>query len=234
MYDPFVLYDSPIIEVSRTKPRYLYPGEVFAIAVEQAKNIEPIKGLEDTDRYYNELCKKMDFPSPKWMAEKALAKINELIDPYGDNYNKDILGKAFKVHHDLLEMRVKTPEAWPILLPTSKYLFDSLKKSSSILSVYDVNTREPYEFQPENINILSIHNILSYTLIGGFIGKIGFGETKIKQPEQIECPLKNGIPFYCHSADSTWSKLCVYALGDEKHECLADIFERVLRLSPPY
>lgn len=236
MYDPFVLYDSPIIELpkSRDVPSYLYPGETFVKACEAAGKLPPLKSArpEEIENYYNRLCKEMSLPSPSWMAERSFEVIDKFIS--GVPSESGFLYKAFKLHFDMLKIRKSNPGNFPIHVTKMSTLVDSLQMAIDSISTFNINSGLAEVFDPANIEIVSTHNLVYSALLGHFVPTSSRFDRNVKG-KQLECPLKNGIPFYCHSRNGQSERLCKWNIPNKaEKECLVDVYERLWRLSPPH
>jgi hypothetical protein len=209
MYDPFVLFDSPSTELPPDdRPPDQLPGETFISACEAAAEIEPIRSYEQADvtRFYRALCEKMNLPSPEWMSERAARRASEVLAASAD-VETVWLKKALRVHAEVLQYRLKRPASLPCDLLTSDPLFDVIDICMPGVSYFDLTSREPEHFDPRNIDLLTVHNLIWQAF----------------SQERIDCPLKQGDPFYCESALSGPNTLCVWS---ETSECLVDLFEQ--------
>lgn len=241
MYNPFILYNSSIPDLPKAAdiPEFLYPGEIFVKALDHVEKIPTItEGTEDNVAdFYNALCEEMNLPSPQWMADKAFDVVDKLLEQVSKEHT--LLYKAFKAHQKALKERKEYGPKWPFWMVNSNMLINSLQNNMEILTFYDINTREPTIFNPENIDIVSTHNLIVYSLLGNFLNDLQFDllslDPNTLQNEHLACPLKNGDPFFCSSSSDPWNKLCVYKKdGKNVSECMVDIFEKVWKLSPPY
>jgi hypothetical protein len=209
MYDPFVLFDAPSVELPPDdRPADQLPGETFINACAAAARIEPIQSFEQAEvaRFYRALCDEMDLPSPEWMSERAARRASQILADSGVEVERAWLGKALRIHADALRYRLGRPASLPCDLLASDPMFDVVEICMPEVSYFDLTSHEPEHFHPGSIDLLTVHNLIWQAL----------------SQERIDCPLKQGDPFYCESALAAPDKLCVWSGS----ECLVDLFER--------
>lgn len=220
MYDPFVLYNSPNLEIPGPGiPSDQYPGETFILACSAASRIAPPNNWDDLGRFYAELCDYMDLPSPEWMATRTYEVASNLLSSTGATSRENVwLGAATAMHKAALEQRIRNPRGFAGSLLTSDGIFDVLENCVPHVSFFRLRNKQPegtYHHYAKNIDLLSLHNLIHQA---------------ITQP-RIDCPLKEGRPFYCRSALSGPNTLCVFPLENGKQrECLVDLFEQLCKL----
>jgi hypothetical protein len=225
MYDPFVLYNSPNLEMPGPEiPPDQYPGETFVLACSAAGHITPPRDWDDLGRFYAALCDYMNLPSPEWMAMRAHEVASNLLSSRGDAPLENVwLGAATAMHLTALEQRVRNPRTFAGNLVTTDGILDVVERCVPHISFYNLRNHEPegsYHHYAKNIDLLSLHSLILQA---------------ITQP-RIDCPLKKGDPFFCPSALSGPDELCVFPLVDgDQRECLVDVFEQLckLRSAPP-
>jgi hypothetical protein len=225
MYDPFVLYNSPNLEMPGPGiPPDQYPGETFVLACSAAGHIPPPRDWDDLGRFYTALCDYMKLPSPEWMAMRTHEVASNLLSSSGDAPLENVwLGAATAMHVAALEQRVRNPLAFAGKLVTTDGILDVIERCVPHVSFYSLRDHQPegsYHYYAKNIDLLSLHSLI---------------QQAITQP-RIDCPLKRGDPFFCPSALSGPDDLCVFHLADgDQRECLVDVFEQLckLRTAPP-
>lgn len=218
MYDPFVLYNVPWDVVDADGRYDQYPGETFLTICDALKVTEPMtKGtVEETDRFYKELCLNAGLPDPDWMAQKSYEVASGLLAKSPNE--KTLLARALRVHTDALRLRSEQGTAHFVFnLPTTGGISDLLRLALPVISFYNLNTGQPDHFDARKIDALTIHSLLLQAL---------------SQP-RIDCPLKAGDPFFCSSATLPPNKLCVWKHAEGTSECLVDILEKQFGFESP-
>ena len=193
MYDPFVLHDAPSIEQpTRNQHADRLPGHTFIEACEAAATIRPVEGIADVARFYADLCETMGIPPPEWMAaragEVAERLLSELEDP-----KATWLGGAIELHARGLSERLKRPATFCFDLLTSDGIFDVIDRCLDHASFFNLRSRQPQLFQTQDVDLMTLHRLVFQSLT----------------QERIDCPLKQGDPFYCDSALAGANTLCV-------------------------
>jgi hypothetical protein len=212
MYDAFILFNAPVLE--RPKDDGVpdrYPGEIFIEAVRTAAKIGAMQADCDAGRFYKELCERMKIPSPRRMAEKAYEVAGSLLSrvPGGA---RAFLGEAIRAHHGALKCRLADPESYPIRLLRRDGLGEILLPMRSFVSFYDLQNRKPFRFDCRQVDVVSLHNLLLQML----------------SSQRIDCPLKNGNPFYCEASVLPANQLCKWIGDSWTSECQVDILEKQL------
>jgi hypothetical protein len=220
MYDPFVLYNSPNLEMPGPEtPPDQYPGETFVLACSAAGHITPPRDWDDLGRFYTALCDYMNLPSPEWMAMRTHEVASNLLSSTGDTPLENVwLGAATAMHHSALELRVRNPQDFTRKLLTTDGILDVAERCVPHVSFYNLRDHQPegsYHHYAKNIDLLSLHSLIHQAIL---------------QP-RIDCPLKGGSPFFCPSSLSGPDTLCVFPMADGgQRECLVDIFEKLCKL----
>lgn len=218
MYDPNVLYNVPWDIPDEEGRTDRYPGQTFFELCEVARSLTPIRSGDrlEVERYYGELCAAAGLPSADSMARTARDMAQRLLArvPAG---SRPLMGSALQAHFDALAYRCEFGSAfWPVSLPTTEVLYQTITRILPALSFYNQVTGEPDRFDPSNTDVLTVHSILLQAAA---------------QP-RIECPLKLGRPFRCHSAGQTTQSLCVWQQEGRVNECQLDLLERQFKLRP--
>ena len=217
MYDPFILYNVPWDAIGDDGKADQYPGETFMILCEALKKTSPIQvgGAAEIESFYKEVCLNAGLPDPDWMAQKSLETISTLIGKQPDE--KALMHEAVQAHYRALKLRVeKGCGEFLYYMPTSDHIIDLVELSIPAVSFYNLTTHQPDRFDPQKIDLITIHSILFQA---------------ITQPK-IECPLKMGNPFFCESAVSPSDKLCTWKHEFGRSECYVDILEKKYNLIP--
>jgi hypothetical protein len=210
MHDPFVLYDAPSIEQPAPGQHAdQHPGERFIEACRAATAVRGIAEHSDVARFHNDLCQAMGLPSPDWMAARASEVANTLRSNVADG---TWLGAAVELHARGLEVRLGRAGSFCVDLLASDGIFDVIDRCVDHLSFFDLRSRQPTAFRSQDVDLVTLHSLVFQAL---------------DQP-RIDCPLKQGDPFYCDSALAGPNTLCVWENG----ECQLDVFERLCGLRP--
>lgn len=220
MYDPYILFNTPWDTVDQEGRGDSYSGETFIRLCDAIKKTKKIKngGPVEIGNFYKELCTNSGLPDPDWMVQKAFEKAetlftknNELLEK---TKQKPLLYNAYKSHYEVLKFRLNEGCGnflWK--LTTSQYIFDIVEILLPSSNFYNISSNQPDYFDPSNVDIATIHSLLGQMLT----------------ENNIQCPLKMGYPFYCHSATRPPNKLCVW---EDNIECLLDILENQFELIP--
>ncbi len=239
MYDLSILCDSPIADMPKTPgmAKHMYPGEVFVEACKHVKNIPEIEsGLNPPLMdFYSNLCKEMEIPSPRELAEGAFAVVERLIDGFDE---KALFYRAFRFHYDLLEWRLSDPTHFPLVIPMQDELIHVLELAKEVVTIYDLDSKKSTHFNPHNIDCVSTHSILMQALTGSLEPNNNLWDPDT-EVTRLECPLKSGVPFRCDSHGKGWSHLCKWSYNDnsgvnQESECLVDVYEKFWKLRPPH
>lgn len=216
MYDPNVLYNVPwdIPDAQGRTDRY--PGQTFIELCAAARRLTPIRSIDraEVERFYGELCDAAGLPAPDWMAETARDTAQRLLGRVPEGA---LMGRALRAHHDALAYRCEYGATdWPVSLPTTEVLYQTIGRILPALSFYNQKTGQPDRFDPANADTLTVHTILLQAAV----------------LPRIDCPLKQGRPFSCHSAGRPPQSLCVWEHGGRSDECQLDLLERQFKLQP--
>ncbi len=224
MYDPFVLFNAPTVEKSRSgQVEDQLPGETFIRVCQAALQIVPIVKYdpEDIRRYYRELCAVLGFPSPREMAQKAYDVAAGLLNQNtSDSEAKPLFIEALAVHVAALELRLEDPEFFPVKLATTDGILDIMERVGPHVSFYRMTDLKPSGTfpdrkgpgsWPQNTDVLGFHNLLKQAFV----------------EKQLLCPLKNGEPFRCPSAMDPDDVSCSFVVDNRRIECPAVKFRRV-------
>ena len=212
MYDPFILFNTTLMLKPEDKNHYdIYPGETFIRACEAAKELPvPKDGYEHYRNYHNELCAKMNIPSPQWMAEKAYKVICSLMRNL--DIEQTILGRAYEFHKNALKLRCDDAALFPFILPITN-LMRIVEMGSKCVTFYNINTQQPLSSYEDRLDVIQMYDLLVQVLFS----------------QDVVCSLKQGKPFYCDKSDDADNILCGFITPDQKlHECKADIFDRLI------
>ncbi|MET0396980.1 MAG: hypothetical protein ABW277_09180 [Longimicrobiaceae bacterium] len=216
MYDPFVLYDVPW-DVSDEQGRGdQYPGETFLTICGALRNTAPITEHtpEDTSRFYKELCANAGLPAPEWMATRSSEVANSILNQ--SRWQDTLMGCAVKAHADALNFRCDTGAAFPHFLPTTGWLNEFVQLAGPAVSFFDLGTRQPNLFDPRKVDAVTVHSLLLQAFVSS----------------DIQCPLKEGDPFYCPSAGLPHASECVWRHEGGTRECLLGTFIHAFGISP--
>jgi hypothetical protein len=199
------------------QPGYQYPGKTFILACEAARHIPPPRSFEPEERirFYTALCREMGIPSPQWMADRTCEAAEGLLASVGDQIEDLWLGNALRFHTLALQYRRERAATLPGELLTHRGFENIIDLSPESISYYNLHSLQPdTRLYPRRIDLLTLHHLLQQVL----------------SERRLECPLKEGHPFYCHSANSGPNTLCTWQIGNETVECLVDVIERGYQL----
>jgi hypothetical protein len=128
-----------------------------------------------------------------------------------EDIEKVRLGRAIDLHVRALRLRQEQPTLFGLSLLTSNGVNNVFKECFQHFSIFDLISKEALHFHPENVDLVTIHNLILQALY----------------QTNLDCPLKSGSPFYCGSAGLEANKLCVFVKDSANiAECFLDVFER--------
>lgn len=185
----------------KNSPVEQLPGATFIKLVEAAKEVGPIQNFSDIKEYYDALTNSLSMPSIE-----TILKIGRQVMKSKREFMKVSL--PYKMHYRFILKRKSRLYDYPLRLIKTKNIAKTMILSRDLLTLYNIDSGTPLSVFPPRIKELVLPQVLSQVVFS----------------DEIECPLKKGVPFFCHSQNGKYDELCAFKFTDNNQvfECPAD------------
>lgn len=210
MYDPALL--EPQHAAARNVLAAFSPIDLFWQACDAARAIDPVTSDDpaEAQRFQDQVSDALHIPRVAELTERSLERlearmqqstlVSTLAEDASDAPGPDPrdLSVPFALHRNLLMLRRDLPEAyfWRILDPEFTQQFHDAYHRS--INFYDLSTRRRWDDKPWLWMMSSIGNVIL--------------DAAMKR--RVECPLKQGRPYFCNARNDPFGVYCIRQLAD--------------------
>lgn len=229
MYDPALLNGSQD-EWPKQCTAVSSPVTTFWRICHASKSVMPVRSddPDDAQRFQDDLCAAADLPPVSALVDRALNRLevarNALAS--GGSANNELLGSKaigagdlsipLALHHNMMSLRRSLPIAyfWRILDPEFTQQFFIAHHRS--LTFYDLETRSRWDRKP-------------WLWTSASVGSVAIDSGTQRQ---LDCPLKQGRPYFCDARGDPFGVFCVREERDgTTHVCPFVKFHRKTEIS---
>lgn len=211
MYDP-VLLEPDQAAAGQRGLAPASPIDLFWRACAAARDVSPVTSDDpgDAQRFQDQVCTALQIPPVEQLTERGLAVLQERWEqssltsppdrPQTRDYRPDPrdLSVPFALHRNMLSLRRELPEAyfWRILDPEFTQQFCEAHHRS--INFYDIASKQRWDYKPWLWMMASIGNVI----------------LDAASRRRVECPLKQGRPYYCDARNDPFGVYCTRELAD--------------------
>lgn len=210
MYDPELL--EPQDAATRNDSAAFSPIDLFWQACDAAQAIDPVTSDDpaEAQRFQDQVSDALHIPRVAELTKRSLKRleahmqqstlVSTLAEDASDAPGPDPrdLSVPFALHRNLLMLRRDLPEAyfWRILDPEFTQQFHDAYHRS--INFYDLSTRQRWDDKPWLWMMSSIGNVI----------------LDAATKRRVECPLKQGRPYFCNARNDPFGVYCIRQLAD--------------------
>jgi hypothetical protein len=223
MYTPLTVHNiSPFAARDEGGEKFEVPFSVFLRACEAAQSVAPMTDWkwDEQQRYQDAVCSKMGIPTTTELAEMGIARLekmginDETSKEKAKNAAEDIdLFRCGYIHYIGLKRRVEFGTGFFSELFKTKMIREFIENARLLTYFFDLS-----DYRLTSMGIQGLGAITIGTMLSDMLRK-----------KEMRCPLREGRPVFCVSAEDDDDVYCTYK-GSDGHQrrCPFEFFREML------